>query len=63
MQGCLPRGSAQGEGVSAQGDGVSAQGGVYPRGVSAQEGVADPPVNRMADRCKNITLPQLRCGR
>ena len=21
-----------------------------------------PPVNRMTDRCKNITLPQLRCG-
>ena len=24
---------------------------------------ADPPVDRMTDRCKNITLPQLRCGR
>ena len=22
-----------------------------------------PPVNRITDRCKNITLPQLRCGR
>ena len=22
-----------------------------------------PPVNRIADRCKNITLPQLHCGR
>ena len=22
-----------------------------------------PPVDRMTDRCKNITLPQLRCGR
>ena len=22
-----------------------------------------PPVNRMKDACKNITLPQLRCGR
>ena len=22
-----------------------------------------PPVNRMTDACKNITLPQLRCGR
>ena len=22
-----------------------------------------PNVNRMTDRCKNITLPQLRCGR
>ena len=24
---------------------------------------ADPPVNRITDTCKNITLPQLRCGR
>ena len=23
----------------------------------------DPPVNRITDRCTNITLPQLRCGR
>ena len=22
----------------------------------------DPPINRITDRCKNITLPQLRCG-
>ena len=22
-----------------------------------------PPLNRMTDACKNITLPQLRCGR
>ena len=22
-----------------------------------------PPVNRITDRCQNITLPQLRCGR
>ena len=21
-----------------------------------------PPVNRMTDACKNITLPELRCG-
>ena len=34
------------------------QGGVCP------DGVADTlPMNRMTDRCKNITLPQLRCGR
>ena len=24
---------------------------------------ADPPVNRITHTCKNITLPQLRCGR
>ena len=23
----------------------------------------DPPLNRITDTCKNITLPQLRCGR
>ena len=46
--------------------------GGLPGGVSAQGGclsgggvcVADsPPVNRITDRCKNITLPQLRCER
>ena len=44
--GCLPSGRE-----------VSAQGGVSARGVSAG-GVADPPVNRVTDRCKNITLSQ-----
>ena len=60
--GCLPR-------VGCLPRGVSAQCGCLPRGdlsrgVSASGlGVADtPPVNRMTDRCKNITLPQLRCG-
>ena len=33
--------------------------GCLPRGVSARH----PPVDRMTDRCKNITLQQLRCGR
>ena len=54
---CLPRG-------------VSAQGGVCPGGMSEQGGVCPgdvwqtpPPMNRMTNRCKNITLPQLRCGR
>ena len=38
--------------------------GVHGRGVFVA-GVWHPcpPVNRMTDRCKNITLPQLRCGR
>ena len=60
--GCLPSGvSVKGGnvypgGVSARG--VSAQGGVRP-GVSAQGGYGRPPsVNRMIDRCKNITLSQ-----
>ena len=41
-------------------------GGCLPRGVSAQEGclpgggVCQTPLNRITDRCKNITLPQLR---
>ena len=26
-------------------------------------GTSPPPVNRITDACKNITLPQLRCGR
>ena len=41
-------------GVSAQGGGCLPGGG----------GMADTPsVNRITDRCKNITLPQLHCGR
>ena len=56
--------------------GVSAQWGVCPgAGVFPGQGVCQggvypnmhwdrhPPVDRMTDRCKNITLPQLRCGR
>ena len=47
-------------GVPAQGDvptlGVHLSGGGVPaEGVPAQ---VLPPVNRMTDRCKNITLPQ-----
>ena len=55
--GCLPR-----EGDVCLGRGMSAGGvcqGVSAQGVSAQ-GVS---VDRMTDRCKNITLPQLRGGR
>ena len=58
--------SIRGGGVSAKGG--SAQGGVCLRGVYpgvSALGVcipacngADTPVNRVADRCKNITLPQ-----
>ena len=44
------------------GGGVPTQGGL-PGEVSAQGCVVDPPVDRMTDRCKNITLPQLCCGR
>ena len=48
--GCLPRRDCMG---------VSAQGGVCLGGVCQ----TPPPVNRITDRCKNITLLQLRCGR
>ena len=41
-----------GGGGCLPGGGWSVQGGVYPGGVS-------PPVNRITDRCKNITLPQV----
>ena len=51
--------------------GVSVQGGVCPGGVCPQGGgvclgrvsARHTPVNRMTYRCKDITLPQLRCGR
>ena len=65
--GCLTSGvSAQGmsaQGVSAQG--VSAQVGVFREVWKTPPGNRrrHPPVDRMADMCKNITLPQLRCGR
>ena len=47
-------------------------GGCLPGGVAARQGVCQggcqgcvcgrhPPMDRMADTCKNITLPQLRC--
>ena len=45
-------------GVSAQGAGVSAWGVSAPM----HAGIHTPTVNRMTDACKNITLPQLRCG-
>ena len=33
------------------------------RPAAMHAGIHFPPVNRMTDRCENITLPQLRCGR
>ena len=64
------------QGVSAQGGvcpggclprGIVCLGGCLPEGVSAQEVVClgvwqTPPVYRMTDRCKKITLLQLHCG-
>ena len=49
LEGCLPGGLC----VCPGGGGVPAQGVV----------LETPPVNRITERCKNITLPQLRCGR
>ena len=75
---CSLRGEGSVQGVSARGvsaRGVSAR-GVSAQGVSAGKCLPGEcvsqhalrqtppsPVNRMTDRCKNITLPQLRCGR
>ena len=47
----LPKGGVPAQGVPAQGG----WGCTCPWGVPAQ---VLPPVNRMTDRCKNITLPQ-----
>ena len=77
LGGVCPGGVCQDVGVSArgggvcQGVGVSARGwGMSAWGVSDQGGCVSqhtlrqtPPMDRMIDRCKNITLPQLRCGR
>ena len=68
-RGCLllgvsaPGGSALGvcfQGVSAPGGGGLLQGGVCSRGdgIPACTEADTPPMNRMTDRCKNITLPQ-----
>ena len=38
-------------------------GGVCPGGCLPSACWDTPPVDRMTDACKNITLPQLRCGR
>ena len=52
-EGCLPRGCLPQK--------------CLPKGVSGRGCVCTgrclpaPPVNRMADACENITLPQLRC--
>ena len=55
-RGCLPRGYLP-RGVSAQG-GVCPGGGCLPGGCLPRL----PPVNRITDTCKNITLSQLHCG-
>ena len=54
---CLPRGGCLPRGCLPRG--VSAGGDICPGSVWQ----TPLPVNRMTDRCKNITLPQLRRGR
>ena len=59
-----PGGGVPGPGGGTWSGGVYlVPGGVYlvPGGVPGQ--VLPPPVNRITHTCKNITLPQLRCGR
>ena len=65
---CTVHCSDRGRGGSARGGGGFCPGGCLPGGVSAQRGVSawgmypsmhwgrHPPVDRMTDRCKNITL-------
>ena len=50
----LPRRCTRPGGVPAQG--LYLPGGCTYRGVASQ--VSPPPVNRITDTCKNITLPQ-----
>ena len=55
-----------GGGLPGRGGGCSLVpgGGLWSRGVSAQHALRQtPPVDRITDACKNITLAQLRCGR
>ena len=57
--GCLVPGVAWSRGVSAPGGPASGAGGGC---IPACNG-PDPPVNRITEKGKNITLSQLRCGR
>ena len=64
--GCLVPGAV----VSGPGGWVSTQGVPGPGGVSGPGGWCPsmhsgrpPPVNRMTDRCKNITFANFVCGR
>ena len=60
-----PGGCTWSRGVYLVPGGVPGLGGVPgPGGVSGPRGWCQvlPPVNRITHTCKNITLPQLRCG-
>ena len=61
-RGGLLLGGSSSWGVGVYSWGVSPPGG-YARGVVSQHALRQtPPVDRITDACKNITLPQLRCG-
>ena len=53
QQECIPVGCVPSAAVTVSGGWVS-------RGVCVCPGGVHPPVNRITDRCKNITFPQLR---
>ena len=58
-------GQGEAGGSAPEGDVCSGEGLLLVPGggcIPACNGV-DHPVNRITDTCKNITLPQLRCGR
>ena len=69
--GLLARGSAlpgggflvRGGGLPCQRGGLPCRGGGGVGWVSQHALRQTPPVNRITHTCKNITLPQLRCGR
>ena len=53
-------------GVGGPGDPPRRDPSIPPLGVgwrpARHAGIPPPPVNRITDTCKNITLPQLRCS-
>ena len=57
-QECIPVGC-----VTSAALAICPGGGCLPGGVCPNACWDTTPMNRMTDRCKNITLPQLRCGR
>ena len=56
--GCTWLGGGEGSVSSRSGGGV-----VFAPGPGGCQVLPVPPVNRMTDACKNITLSQFRCGR
>ena len=59
QQECIPVGCVPSAAVASPGEGGICPGGCLPRSCVCPGGVHHPPVNRISDRCKNITFPQL----